>query len=134
MDLRSPRRHRALINLRPKPKPNSDSSNEIAFAQFNTAVPQNVVGGAAVVKATNERHQQVNKTSEAKGGHTTRARAVASRRRRNPQSAEIKLAELRRRLLEISDLSGGGCRSPLGSRHLHAKVRSNCAGSAGRDC
>ena len=48
------------------------------------------------------------KTSEAKGGHTTRARAVASRRRRNPQSAEIKLAELRRRLLEINDLSAAG--------------------------
>ena len=50
---------------------------------------------------------KVNKTSE-KGGHTTRARAVASRRRRNPQSAEIKLAELRRRLLEINDLSAAG--------------------------
>jgi carboxypeptidase Taq len=48
------------------------------------------------------------KTSEAKGGHTTRARAVAGRRRRNPQSAEIKLAELRRRLLEINDLSAAG--------------------------
>ena len=48
------------------------------------------------------------RTSEAKGGHTTRARAVASRRRRNPQSAKIKLAELRRRLLEISDLSAAG--------------------------
>ena len=48
------------------------------------------------------------KTSEAKGGHTTRARAVASRRRRKPQSAEIKLAELRRHLLEISDLSAAG--------------------------
>jgi len=48
------------------------------------------------------------KTSEAKGGHTTRARAVASRRRRKPQSAEIKLAELRRRLLEINDLRAAG--------------------------
>jgi carboxypeptidase Taq len=48
------------------------------------------------------------KISEAKGGHTTRARAVASRRRRNPQSAEIKLAELRRRLLEINDLRAAG--------------------------
>lgn len=50
----------------------------------------------------------MNKTSEAKGGQTTRARAVASRGRRNPQSAEIKLAELRRRLLEINDLSAAG--------------------------
>jgi carboxypeptidase Taq len=49
----------------------------------------------------------VSKTSE-KGGHTTRARAVASRRRRNWQSAEIKLAELKRRLLEINDLSAAG--------------------------
>ena len=60
-----------------------------------------------MVKATNERHQQVNKNSE-KGGHATRARAVASRRRRYGQSTEIKLAELRRRLLEINDLSAAG--------------------------
>jgi carboxypeptidase Taq len=50
----------------------------------------------------------MNKTRETKGGHTTRVRAVSSRYRRNPQSAEIKFAELRRRLLEISDLSAAG--------------------------
>lgn len=50
----------------------------------------------------------MNKTSEAKAGHTTRARAVDSRRRRNRQSAEIKLAELKRRLLEINDLRAAG--------------------------
>ena len=76
----------------------------------------------------------MNKTRETKGGHTTRVRAVSSRYRRNPQSAEIKLAELRRRLLEINDLSAAGAVLSLGSRHLHAKVRSDCAGSAGRDC
>src|SRR5262249_2119386 len=41
----------------------------------------------------------------AKGRHKLRPRAVASSPRRNRQSGEIKLAELRRRLLEISDLS-----------------------------
>ena len=50
----------------------------------------------------------MNKTRETRGGHTTRVRAVSSRYRRNPQSAEIKLAELRRRLLEINDLSAAG--------------------------
>src|SRR5262249_37399982 len=47
----------------------------------------------------------MNKISEAKGRHKSRPRAVVSSPRRNRQSAEIKLAELRRRLLEISDLS-----------------------------
>jgi carboxypeptidase Taq len=47
----------------------------------------------------------MNKTRETKGGHTTRVRAVASNYSRNAQSAEIKLAELRRRLLEINDLN-----------------------------
>src|SRR5262245_51108315 len=47
----------------------------------------------------------MNKISEAKGGHKSRLRAVPSRPRRNRQSAEIKLGELKRRLLEINDLS-----------------------------
>jgi carboxypeptidase Taq len=47
----------------------------------------------------------MNKISEAKGGHKSRPRAAASSRRRNGQSAEIKLAELRRCLLEINDIS-----------------------------
>jgi Zn-dependent M32 family carboxypeptidase len=50
----------------------------------------------------------MNKTRETKGGHTTGVRAVASSCRRNPQSAEIKLGELRRRLLEINDLRAAG--------------------------
>jgi carboxypeptidase Taq len=47
----------------------------------------------------------MNKISEAKGGHKSRLRAVPSSPRRNRQSAEIKLGELKRRLLEINDLS-----------------------------
>jgi hypothetical protein len=47
----------------------------------------------------------MNKTRETKGGHATRVRAVARRYRRNRQSAETKLAELRQRLLEINDLN-----------------------------
>jgi carboxypeptidase Taq len=41
---------------------------------------------------------------KAKGRDKSRPRAVASSRRRDRQSAEIKLAELKRRLLEINDL------------------------------
>jgi carboxypeptidase Taq len=50
----------------------------------------------------------MNKTRETKGGHFTGVRAVATSCRRNPQSAEIKLGELRRRLLEINDLRAAG--------------------------
>jgi hypothetical protein len=48
------------------------------------------------------------KAGKTKGERTTRARAVTGRRGRNFQSAEIKLAELKRRLLEINDLSTAG--------------------------
>jgi carboxypeptidase Taq len=68
----------------------------------------------------------MNRISKAKGGHKSRPRVVVSSRRRNRQSAELKLAELKRRLLEISDLSAAGALLSWD----HATYMPKCGGTA----
>ena len=70
------------------------------------------------------------KTKPAAGAAKARQVAKATGKR---QPAETTLAELELRLLEISDLAGGGGAARLGSVHLHAKRRRSRAGSPGRD-
>ena len=64
---------------------------------------------------------------------TRKPRPIAAKRDRNRPSAEAKLAELKRRLLEIGDLTRRGCRARLGPGHVHAQGRGGRAGQARRD-
>ena len=68
----------------------------------------------------------MNNTSETKGGLITGAGAITDKSRRNAQSAETKLSELRRRLLEISDLSAAGALL----RWDHATYMPKCGATA----
>jgi carboxypeptidase Taq len=68
----------------------------------------------------------MNNTSETKGGLTTGAEAITGKRRCNAQSAETKLSELRRRLLEINDLSAAGALL----RWDHATYMPKCGATA----
>ena len=57
----------------------------------------------------------------------TKGRATQRKTGPNRKSTELKLAELKERLLKISDLRAANSLLELGSRHLHAPGRRPCA-------
>ena len=74
------------------------------------------------------------KTSKAKTAtRASKAKAPAGKSNGNRPPAEVKLAELKRRLLEISDLNAASSAARVGPCHLHADGRRCRARPPGRD-